>query len=143
MVSYNPTLDNLESGTVTQFTATLNHAGDSIQNPIVAGLGHRIVFSKHNSSETLRHVWIDSENGQRILLDSYATESPEAIILDLVSGTHTFAGDPPVRNRLHITTTNAHVWTDFYVATLPTNKILLNGYNAESSSAPLIWPFDD
>lgn len=122
-------------------SATLNHAGDSIENPIVAGFTHKMILHKHDASETMNHVWLTSENGLLRRLDSIAVETDYEITVTIVSGRETEAGTPPVKNTIHFSTSEGHYWCDFFVASLPLNEIKLNGYNAENEDEPLIWPF--
>lgn len=122
-------------------TPYLNHSGDSADNPILSGIHHRVTLYKHDSAETLLRCWVRASGAEYGDLTARCTTTATTVYVDIVAGTDTLAGEPAVCNELHFTTTDRHVKAQFYVASQPSHKILLNGYDANDDDTPLIWPW--
>ena len=118
---------------------TLNHAGDSENNPILAGLRQTITYHKSSESEVLKRCWITG-SGHRKELTASCVENTNTITVDILHGTNSFSGGDPVENTIHITTDKCHFYGTFYVMNQPNNMIELDGYNANDSDEPLVVP---
>ena len=118
----------------------LNNGGDSVENPILAGLHFRATLNKHNAEETLRRCWVSVNDAVFTDLTSSCVTTDYTIYIDLESDVDFSYDDPPVKNTLHFTTTNCHVKAHIYVATQPDAMVLLDGYNANQILEPIIVP---
>lgn len=138
--------------------ATLNHAGDSVDNPIVEGLPFKITVEKHDATDTLKKAWVESPLGTVFLdITSLAVVTDTSISFSIDSSTHLAHGTPAELNIIHISTTSQKVKRGLYVVTaawttlgagarlsdaesLP-HRIKLDGYNGDNFLKPHIIHF--
>ena len=131
-------------------TVTLNHSGNSLNNPIVGdvptAVGDNIKFratlNKQNSAETLKQCWIYANSKIFATLTSRCVTTDYTIYVDIISGKDTYGSSDreAALNILYFTTTNGVVISEFYVVRMPHKMITLDGYDADTSTAPLIYP---
>lgn len=131
---------------------TLNNAGDSENNPIVATtttfktvtgyVNFRATLNKQNSSETLKSCWIYANNKIFKSLTSQCVETDYSIHVDIDNGVDTYVAvdRQPHLNILYISTTNGVAKYAFYAILFPAAIITLDGYNADTLNKPLVYP---
>ena len=125
---------------------TINHAGDSVNNPILADttgstIRFRATLNKQNSSETLKSCWIYANNKVFTDLTSKCVETDYTVYVDIIGGTDTYTPNRvPQLNLLYFSTTLGVSKYGFYSVRTPLKVITLDGYDGRDSSKPLIYP---
>jgi hypothetical protein len=121
---------------------TVNHAGDSPENPLVTGLAFRLKIHKHGSSVTIRKCWIShgSASGEIVTeLTSSVVEMDEEAYVDITVGTELRSSTPSMLNVIHWTTSDeVHEKRAVYCADRPPHEILLDGYDAQDPFKPYV-----
>ncbi len=121
-------------------SVNLNYGGTDADNPILTGQALTIRLSKQNADETLRKAWVTVGNQVFATITALATETAFQINFDVVAGVRLKSGTTPVRNEIHVTTSqHRHAKIIVWVADLPPVKVLLNGYDGEDPNKPLIF----
>lgn len=121
--------------TVDKAGTTLNRAGDSLRNPILSGLGHRLT-GKIASTDTLEGVQIYQDRasiGPNLLALAHA-QAAGVFSIDLVAGTgRTKAGSPAtgaVKNFIRWKSRNGTIEKEFYIKTFDFDVVALEGIPA-------------
>ncbi len=131
-------------------TITLNRAGDSIDNPIVAGVRFRVVVALPGGPtlgyESVRKCWIGRADGTvyRNLTDRIVV-APSGLSASVDVVAEDFeASYPAIENRLHVTGGGSsggwHLRSSLWFATRPDGFVVLDGYDGEIAEFPLIVP---
>jgi len=138
--------------------ATLNHAGNSQDNPILQGLRFRVTLEKHDSAETLKKAWVESPLGVVFYdLTSLASTTDTTISFAIESGVQLRHAFPAALNVIHVSTSSGKVKRGAYVVSAygnaidvgvrlettgtPPNRIELDGYNGDDFTKPHIIHF--
>ena len=96
---------------------TLNHAGDTIENPLIHGVNLQLKLHKWHKDVRLRKAWVTVGGSIYSVITSGAVESTNYFSWTFQAGHITtgagtlldkrlLSGTPPVKNTVHITTTN-------------------------------------
>jgi hypothetical protein len=120
---------------------TVNHAGDSPQNPVVAGYAFAAVVAKP-SGASLRKCWVTAPGRAGAIvsvLTGSCTDGEHEVSAPVVAGTDLLAGDPPVLNVIHLTLDDGcESIAALYVASAPAARVLLDGYDASDAAKPSV-----
>lgn len=120
----------------------LNRSGDSPDNPILAGIHFRIRHHKHSSGQGLRRCWVTRDGEVFRDLTARCVETESEIYVDVVAGTDLEADFPALLNTVNLTTSDeVQVRYGVWVAEVPPHVILLDGYDGQDPTKPIVIPF--
>jgi hypothetical protein len=135
----------------------VNHAGTSQQNPVLSGVHFRINYYKHDENEALQSMWIEANDATFSTLTARCEEEDYRIYCDVEAGVDLLTGDPAVLNIINIITnytvprdtTESYITIDIvkqihtkaaiFIANVPRNFILIDGYNADDPNTPAVF----
>lgn len=116
----------------------LNHAGDSLENPILTGLNFEIRYH-HAPGETLKKCWVQVASAVFFDLTALVVSlDTKTWRVPVLSGTHLSAGTPPVFNKIILTSSNGFSVAGAYVTSIPPHQVLIDGYDGQNEDEPLL-----